>query len=147
MNYISLSDIEDRLGSAHLIQLTYDSGSGSADNDRINATGDAAEAEVNSHLAQRYAVPIDLALHPASSALLKSFVLDLVEYCLHGRRPPVHADVIRRHDEAQRWLRRIALGEIQLVTGNPVAMNPATEPLSGTTGQERAFSRETLENL
>jgi len=60
---------------------------------------------VDSYLAARYGVPVDTAAEPETAALLRTIVLDLVEYRLHARRPPVPAAVIEKRDAAVGWLR------------------------------------------
>ena len=60
----------------------------------------AAEGEVNSYLARRYRAPIDLTTHADLADLLASVTLDLVEYRLRVRRPPVGDDARRRYTEA-----------------------------------------------
>jgi len=144
MAYVTAGDIEERLGHAAYVQLTDDNGSGSADLDKVEEARRGAEGEAESYLATRYAVPLDLTLHPELSAVLRSFVLDLVEYRLHGRRPPMPEDVVRRRGEAVAWLRRVATGEVQLPSTIAPRTNAALAPVVGVGGEARAFSRETL---
>ncbi len=87
MPYVTNADIEERLGTLAYVQLTDDTGSGAADLDKVNEARLGAEGEVDSYLAARYAVPVDLVAHPELSAVLRTFVLDLVEYRLRNRRP------------------------------------------------------------
>jgi len=142
MSYITAADIEERLGSAAYVQLTDDAGTGSADPDKVEEARAGAEGEADSYFAVRYATPVDLSAHPELAAVLKSFVLDLAEYRLHARRPPMPADVVRRRGEAIAWLGRVAAGAVQL----PSTVTPATSPARAVavTGTERMFTRETL---
>jgi len=66
------------------VQLTDDDGNGLADSGVVDEARLAAEGEVNSHLARRYQVPINLSEHSELAALLASITLDLVEYRLRG---------------------------------------------------------------
>jgi phage gp36-like protein len=147
MSYLANSDIEKRLGTAAYVQLTDDEGTGSANEDRVDEARLGAEGEANSYLARRYAVPVDLSGHPELAAVLESFVLDLAEYRLHGRRPPVSQDVLRRRQEAVQWLWRVAEGQVYL----PAAAAPAAGTSSGTvaevSGAERVFDRDELDRL
>jgi phage gp36-like protein len=145
MAYITNKDIQDRLGPSLYIQLTDDSGSGSADLDVVDATRQEAEGEADSYFARRYAVPIDLSTHPELSSLIKGFVLDLAEYRLHTRRPPVTPDVIAKHAHAVDWFQRIAVGQAELSSLATVTANAATGPVASITGEARLLTRGELD--
>ena len=147
MAYVTNNDIEERLGTAAYIQLTDDTGSGSADIDKVDEARLGAEGEVNSYLGRRYAVPIDLAAHAEVADVLKSFVLDLVEYRLHSRRPPVPGAVSSKRNQAIAWLDRVAGAEVILPSVAPLAENPATGLAAETSSNERIFTRDELDNL
>ena len=89
MAYITNADIEERLGSDTYVQLTDDDGDQVADVGVVDEARLGAEGEVNSYFARRYQVPIDLSVHGDLADLLASITLDLVEYRLRARRPPV----------------------------------------------------------
>lgn len=147
MSYVTNSDIQSRLGSQAYIQLTDDAGSGSADTAKVDEARLGAEGEVNSYLATRYATPVDLTNEPEVQAVLKSFVLDLVSYRLHSRRPPVPADMVRRREEAVTWLSRVASGIVQLPSAITLAESASMGSLPQSAGPARSMTRETLENF
>ncbi len=147
MAYVTNNDIEERLGTAAYIQLTDDTGSGSADIDKVDEARLGAEGEVNSYLGRRYAVPIDLAAHAEVADVLKSFVLDLVEYRLHSRRPPVPGAVSSKRNQAIAWLDRVAKADVILPSVEPIAENPAKGLAAETSSNERVFTRDELDNL
>lgn len=147
MAYVTNNDIEERLGTAAYIQLTDDTGTGSADIDKVDEARLGAEGEVNSYLGRRYAVPIDLAAHAEVADVLKSFVLDLVEYRLHSRRPPVPSAVSSKRNQAIAWLDRVAGAEVVLPSVEPLAENPAKGLAAETSSNERIFTRDELDNL
>ena len=76
--------------------------------------------------------------------ILTSIALDLAEYRLRLRRPPLPAEAAARRDAAAVWLRGVAAGEIAL----PAGTAPATSPLGGltarATGAERVLTREEM---
>lgn len=146
MSYITNTDIEERLGTVAYIQLTDDAGTGAADLDKVEAARQGAMGEVDSYLATRYSVPIDLVAHPELAGILKSVSLDLVEYRLHARRPPVHDDVARKREEAVAWLQAVARGEAVLPAASAPASTTAIGLVGETIGPERQFSRESLES-
>jgi len=147
MSYITNSDIEKRIGTADYIALTDDVGTGSADITLVDEARLGAEGEANSYLANRYAVPVDLAQEPEAAAALKTFVLDLAAYRLHSRKPPVPDDFARRRNEAVRWFERIANGLAHLPTALMPPENTALGTLGQADGPPRKMSRETLEDL
>lgn len=147
MGYITNADIEERLGPSAYVQLTDDTGGGVADTGKVDEARLGAEGEVNSYLALRVAVPVDLSRWPELAGILKSVVLDLVEYRLRGRRPPVVVSVSRRRDEAVRWLEQVARGEALLPARGEVEANTATGTAGTALGPARSLSRETLRDL
>lgn len=146
MSYIVNADIEIRVGSAAYVQLSDDDGDGQADTAVIDEIRLAAESQVNSYLARRYAVPIDLVLHTDLADLLKSITLDLAEYRLWCRRPPVSRDGVEKHAHAVAWLTGVASGSIALPSAKEVASNTTRGSLATTTGEERLLSRDELSN-
>jgi phage gp36-like protein len=144
MAYVTNSDIEDRLGSAAYVQLTDDDGDSVADAAVVDEARLAAEGELNSYLARRYHVPVDLTAHADLADVLKSFALDLVECRLRGRRPPVPPEALRRRAEAIEWLARVASGAIDLPSAARVAANDARGSLGVATGEARLLTRDEL---
>ena len=146
MGYITNDDIEERLGTALYVQLTDDAGTGSPDTDVVDSAREEAEGEANSYLAQRYKVPVDLTAYPELAEVLKGFTLDLVEYRLHTRRPPVTDEVVAKHADAVEWLRDVAAGEVSLPAATTVAPNTASGPRGQAVGDPRLLSRGELED-
>jgi len=144
MAYITDADIEERLGSATYVQLTDDDGDGIADAGIVDEVRFGAEGEVDSHLARRFSVPIDLNVHPELAGLLKSVSLDLAEYRLRLRRPPVSDAAVRHYDGAIEWLRRVAEGSVELPSVAGLAPSQAKGLIAETRGNERTLSRDEL---
>lgn len=147
MAYVTNTDIEERLGTAAYVGLTDDAGTGSADLDKIDEARDGAEGEVNSYLGRQYAVPVDLSGYPELAAVLKSFVLDLVEHRLHARRPPVPAEVTLKRQEALAWLRQVAEASVVLPAARVVTESTIRGTAGSATGQRRVFTRDELSEL
>lgn len=147
MNYVSANDVQERLGDQLYVELTDDSGSGSADLDKVYEAIEGAEGEANSYLGRRYAVPVDLSGQSMIADVLKSFVLDLVEHRLHSRRPPVPEDVRRKRSEALTWLKRVADGEIVLPTATTVAHSDGAGMPGKAFGSPRELTRDELSSL
>lgn len=144
MAYITDADIEERLGSATFVQLADDDGDGNADAGVVAEARLGAEGEVDSYLARRFAVPIDLNVHPELANLLKSVTLDLAAYRLRLRRPPVGDAAVRRYQDSVNWLRGVAEGSVELPSAAGVAPSNARGPTAKALGNERILSRDEL---
>jgi phage gp36-like protein len=142
--YATNGDIEARLGTATYLQLADDDGNGVADAAVVDEARLAAEGEVNSYLAARYAVPVNVAVHAEVAGLLKSLTLDLAEYRLRSRRLPAPEDAVRRRRETIEWLERLAEGVVELPTLAPVSTNAARGKLAAASGAKRVLSRDEL---
>ncbi len=142
MAYLTNIDIQTRVGATAYIQFADDDGDSIADVAVVDEIRLAAEAEVNSYLAARYQVPIDVAAHTDLSDMLKSVALDVAEYRLRLRRPPVSDDAGKRYDQTIAWLALIAKGVIALPAATPVSANSAQGTIATTTGDKRVLSRD-----
>ena len=147
MAYVSPYDVQERLGDQLYVELTDDTGSGSADLDKVYEAIEGAEGEANSYLGQRYAVPLSLSGQSMIADVLMSFVLDLVEHRLHSRRPPVPEDVRRKRSQALTWLKRVADGEIVLPTATTVPHSGTAGMPGKPVGSPRELTRDELSSL
>lgn len=150
MGYVSVTQLQGRLGALLYARLT----------DRVNGTTgddavgqqilDEAEAQANSYLAARYATPVDLSAHPELSDLLVSRVLDLAEY-LAWRSSPFVSDVPERvrmlGHQATGWLEALAAGRVHLPAGRPPASRTAGDDLPQVRCAPRKFTAEELDGL
>ena len=144
MGYITNADIEERVGGVAFVQLADDDGNGVADVGVVDEARLGAEGEVNSYLGRRHAVPISLTTHPDLTDVLASFTLDLAEYRLRLRRPPVPEDARRRRDQAVEWLTRVAEGRIELPSAVGVAVSSARGMIAATVGEKRVLTHDEL---
>src|SRR5687768_9614958 len=103
MSYATNSDILTRVGPLVYVQLTDDESLGSADETKVTQAREWAEAEVDSYLARRYAVPVSMAGSSDLALALKAIAVDLAVHRLYERKPPVPADIRLRHDAAIAW--------------------------------------------
>lgn len=147
MSYATNADIEQRLGGRAYVQLTDDEGTGTASESRVTEAREAAEGEVNSYLARRYATPVDVAGHPELAALLKSITLDWAEYRLHARRPPVPDEVCARREASRGWLAAISTGALLLPSSNMLAESDLSGLRARATGSARVLSRSEMADL
>lgn len=147
MAYTTNADVEERLGSALYVQLTDDSGTGSADEDKVTEARQGAEAEIDSYVGRRYAVPVDTTGQDKLAAMLKSMTLDLAEHRLHARRPPIPEAIRQKRAWAIQWLERVAAGQVVMPVSEELAGSSAEGVVGEVTGPQRVMSRDELENL
>lgn len=140
MAYVTDAEIETRLGAATLVQLADDDGDGVADADVVEEARLSAEAIVNSFLSRRYRVPVDLMVYPEVANMLRSVTLDLAEFRLRARRPPVAADIMRLHEQAMIWLMRVAEGGVQLPAPSALAGPVGNGTVAAVTGAQRRLT-------
>jgi len=144
MAYLTNEDIESRLGRDAFLQLTDDDGDNVADPPVVDEARLAAEGELDGYLAGRFRVPIDVTGQPRLAAFLASLALDLVEFRLRARRPPVAADALRRRQEALNFLTRVAEGRAELPSAAPLPPGELAGPRARASGAERVLHDEEL---
>ena len=147
MSYITNNDIQERLGIALYVQLTDDAGTGSADIDKVDEARLGAEGFVNSYLTRRYAVPVDVAGEADLAAVLASITLDVAEFRLHARRPPVPGDVIGKQRAAEAWLEQVAAGRVKLPVTNELPQRDTDGPVADASGADRVLTRDEMDGL
>ncbi|WP_243092581.1 gp436 family protein [Thermus hydrothermalis] len=144
---ITLEDLRHALPEDVLLQLVDEEGAGALTPEgeaRAQAALREAWGEVESYLAQRYALPL-----PALPEVLRAKAVDIAVYRLMMRRGirPGTADeaVIGRYRDAVAFLKDVALGRASL------PLPPAGEPVRPRGGAslrgKRVFSRESLEDF
>ncbi len=150
MAYITITQLQSRLGSTLYARLTDRVNGTTADSTVAQQIVDEAEALANSYLAKRYATPIDLTAHPELSNVLETRVLDLAEY-LVWRDSPFVTDIPERvrllHDETPDWFTSIASGEIDLPASSPPASRTAVDDSPRYTEPPRRFTHDELDGL
>ena len=140
MPYATKQDLIDRFGADELIELTdrADPPAGEIDDAVLGEVQDTADALIDSHLLERYAVPVS----PVPD-LLVAVAADIARYRLYKDNPP--EVVTDRHKAAMKTLGDLARG---IITIDATA---ATQPSSGGSVQisapDRVFTAETLEGF
>jgi phage gp36-like protein len=150
MAYVSVAQLEARLGSSIYARLT-DRVNGTTGNDTVaQQVLDEAEALANSYLAIRYATPVDLSAHPELADVLTARVLDLAEY-LAWRSSPFVNDVPERvrmlWHEATRWLEALASGRIHLPSVRPPPSRTSEDDAPQVRSTPRTFTASELNGL
>lgn len=138
--YATKDDMTKAFGEEEMIALTnLDDFDGAIDETRLNAALEYAGAEIDSRLGARFALPLQ-----SVPLVLKNKALDIARYQMEHGKP--REDVVKRYDDAIRWLEQVAAGKVSL--GDAIA-TPSTTPvevieLPAYSFTPRVFSRETL---
>lgn len=147
MAYVTDEDIELRLGTRACVQLTDDAGAGVVNVAVLAAVRREAEGEVDSYLARRHAVPVDVGAHGELGPVLAAVTLDVVEYRLNARRPPVPEEVAARYRAALAWLAGVAGGAVVLPAVAVLPANPAGGIVAAVVGDHAAVRRTDFDGL
>jgi phage gp36-like protein len=137
MAYCCEDDLLKMIPQAELTDLTVESGEIPDSLIIIDAIS-KADAEIDSYLGVRYAVPLS-----STPAQVKALSVDLAIYHLYSRRsivPPVRQ---QKYDAAVAFLKQVAAGQVVIVgpQGEPPAV---AKDVTDATSAIRVFSRNTL---
>lgn len=145
-NYAVAADVIDRFESDAALAYLTDTAdtTGATDTTRVNAAIEHGEGFVNSYLATKYSVPVDVSGDSALAAFLKNKTVDLAVYHLASRPGAEIPDQLQRvYDNVTAWLKDFADGDAELpATGTPDSTG-TREPLTnwGTGSSETASKR------
>ncbi|MBK8913587.1 MAG: DUF1320 family protein [Phycisphaerales bacterium] len=148
MSYVTTSQLQQRLGAPLYARLTDRAHGESADAAVAAELIASACAEVDAHLAHRFATPLDLALHPELAPLLVARVLDLAEYAAWASSPFVNgipARVTALRARAVEWLSQVVRGTMDLPAGAPPPARTAVDDRPVVRASPPTLSREELE--
>lgn len=110
MAYLTQSQLEERIGANEVAQLADRERAGVADPAVIASAIIDAEAEINSYLGARYALPIS----PSVPDQVKSLTAVIARYNLHRRELDEGHPAYIAYRDAVRYLERVASGLITL---------------------------------
>lgn len=144
MAYSDLAALQQRMPAQTLINLTDDAGAGAVDEDVVDRVIADADAEIDSYIAGRYAVPVD-----PVPAMLRLLSLNISVEILYGRRPDLDLPeaVKTAAKNARALLARIAAKDAHL-PGVAEADKSGSAAAGGVfSGNGRLFTRESLKGM
>ncbi len=112
-NYLTNAEMIEWLGTDRAAQLSADSGT-APDTDLIDEGILGAEGEIDSALAVRVAVPVDVSGSDQLAGLLGKLTRALTTEELARRRPPISEDEQKAVEWARAWLVAFVAGEAAL---------------------------------
>lgn len=137
MPYATVTDLQDRLGEARLVQLTdlADPPLGLVDQAVAQKALDDAEAEIDGYLAGRYALPLAAPV----PAVLRVHAVTIAHYRLLGSA----AGEVEREDykTARQYLMAVAKGDVVLTAPDQAAAPAGAGPVLFSAG-DKVMGRE-----
>lgn len=104
-----------------LAHLTYNEEAGVSDDDVLTSFIDESEGFINSYLAARYAIPVNVATDTRLANFLRGLTLDLAEFNLLSGSDQVSEAKTKKYDRVIEWLIKFAEGKVQLPADSPPA--------------------------
>lgn len=157
-NYASTSDLIDRFASDAEVLHVVDNAAGAIGDAttlaRLNDAIEDAEGEVDSYLARRWDVPVDVSGDTQLAAVLKRKTLDIGQYFLIARSDHVTEAAQKVYDGALAWLKDVAKGVAYLPGASPPSSTAASSPVvvygdndASSSSSERIFTRSNQDDL
>ncbi len=147
MSYITADDLRLWLGDDAYTQLTDDDGTGLPNEQIVQQALTAAQGEVDSYLARRYRLPLDSVRFPKAVETLAVITLDVAEYRLNTRRPPIPEEIQLRYRHALSWLTQLARGELLLPAESAIPATAATGLQAATFGNPLVLDHQEMNEL
>lgn len=142
MAYATLTDIERQIDSADLIQLTDDERTGDVDTDVVTRAIADADEEIDGYIGSRLAVPLD-----PVPGIIRKMSVDIAIYNLYSRRRAEIPEARRdRYNDAIRFIRSVAKGEISMGANDPGG-NPPTASGISSSGCDQVFTASKMERF
>lgn len=150
-NYTTTTKLKARFEDDDAVAALTDTlkQTGAPDETVLAEVVDDAEGEIDSYLAVRYLVPVDVASHAVLANRMNSLALDIAVVNLLERGDQVSEAQQRRRDRATAYLEKLSTGELLLPSAVTLTTTTTNEPLVafGTAGtgdtSDRLFSRRT----
>jgi phage gp36-like protein len=137
MPYATIDDIRAQIREQELIGLTDEDDTGAVVEAVVNTAITDAGVEIDGHLGGRYTLP----LSPVPD-IIRKLCVDIAIFNLYalGAGPPQSRK--DRYDNAVKFLRSVAKGDISLGVNDPAGTGPADTPATSST--DRTFDPDTL---
>ena len=141
MPYCTKDDLLKKRSQDELIQLTDDEGTGFIVDSIIMKNISEADGEIDSYCKKKYNLPFN----PVPEIINKLSV-DIAIYNLYSRRQDLTNEVvIKRYDDAIKFLKDIARGLVEISAESPPAA--ASGQVGEFTANERIFKRDKMNDL
>lgn len=136
MAYCTQGDLESRYGADRLAQWADYDQDGMADSDTVDGAIEDAQAEIDSYIESRYAVPVS-----PVPRILKVHTVTLAAYYLAPQRDSVTEDLKSARDDVIDWCKQVAAGQVTLAAATKPAESDGADGVAYD-GQDRVFGRD-----
>jgi phage gp36-like protein len=138
MPYCTQADILEQISLSELIQFTDDSGLGAVDASVVERAIADADAEIDSYAAVRYPVPF-----APVPAMIRKTSVEMAVYNIFARRRGATPARKERYDNAIRFLRSVAKGEVSIGSDAP-AESAADGIEASTLADDKIFTPDKM---
>lgn len=146
-NYASNQQLIDRFeDEAAVAHLTHNP-DGSPDQELLTRAIDSAEGLIESYLAMRYDVPVDVSADLRLAASLRGVTLDLAQFNLMSANSLVPDSMKLIYDRVLKWLQDIAAGKAVLPAAATPNSTGARAPGLTSSFATRQFTRDNVSGL
>jgi phage gp36-like protein len=139
MGYASAADLGKILSTRLQIDLTDDADLGVVDSDKIDNALEAADAEINVYLGERYSLPLT-----DDHAILKKIAADIAVVNLYSLRQGPPDNWQTRYDNDIDMLEKIRDGKLSLGIADPETGSSDSAEISS---EPRIFTRDSLKSF
>lgn len=141
--YITISDLRDEMPDVVQGLLTNDTANTVTKVDEIiEQKIEAAEQEVESYLAARYALPVS-APDGTVPVIIKQAIYTITKYYLYGRRNQIDAGIADQYAQIVKWLNRVKSAELDV----PLILADGASATTFVTVQTGGFSAPQFESF
>ena len=139
--YATPDDMARQLGEREVLALADRDATGTADPAVLESALEAATAEINVYLAERYPLPLK-----TGYPILVTYCVDIARYRLLGAQATETEAARVRYKDAIRFLELVAQGKVSL-GASPDGSATAPQKQIGVVGSRRVFTRRTLKDF
>lgn len=144
MSYSSLLDIQQRVSSDTLIQLTDDTGSGEIDSPKVTTAISWADEIIDGYIRGRYTLPL-----AQTPGLIKNLSIELAVYWLYSRRmtTEIPESITNIYKDSLKILSDIQKGSVSIGVNEVQTPKASADYVSSTSLNQQVFSKEVLDNF
>ena len=144
MSYSSLLDIQQRVSSDTLIQLTDDTGSGEIDSPKVTTAISWADEIIDGYIRGRYTLPL-----AQTPGLIKNLSIELAVYWLYSRRmtTEIPESITNIYKDSLKILSDIQKGSVSIGVNEVKTPKASADYVSSTSLNQQVFSKEVLDNF
>jgi len=152
-NYATTAQLTARFEDDATVAHLTDTPGGDIDVNVLTEVLESAESEINSYVAKRYLVPVDISTDAGLAQMFKGKTLDLAQYYLLARGDLVSPPKLALRDNVIAWCKDIAKGVVVLPSVSTPPSTTSRSPVvdygygDADADSSRVFTRGNVDSL